>query len=38
MLTERQNQYLDYLIEPASKSFQEINRLFLLTLKMKQNE
>ena len=23
MLTERQNQYLDYLIEPASKSFQE---------------
>ena len=35
ILTERQNEYLDFLIDP---SFQGVNRLFVLSFKMKHEE
>ena len=35
ILTERQNKYLDFLIDP---SFQGVNRLFVLSFKMKHEE
>ena len=33
MLTERQNQYLDYLVAP---SFLEVNRIFVLSFEIEE--